>query len=228
MTPTVYLSSTEVRLSISVITSAISYFSLCQNRRKKLEGRGLHLPLLCSKRFYHRSGNISTSYPYRESLQAGAAPALEKTQLSSICSSRTSWEGHPERSSSICVQNPEGTLRKTSQVWKDTRANRSGESSAHSLRLFNSSDLLAASGLGKTKEKVQLRHAETSIRSLSTIPRVMSTTLPDKAHHGQSQEGDSRNHLWLSVTPRTPEGTGSPVPPCGSATYWLRDLWELS
>lgn len=30
----VYLSSTEVRLSISVITSAISYFSLCQKSRK--------------------------------------------------------------------------------------------------------------------------------------------------------------------------------------------------
>lgn len=50
VTPTVYLSSTEVRLSISVITSAISYFSLCENRRKKLEGRGLYLPLLDSEK----------------------------------------------------------------------------------------------------------------------------------------------------------------------------------
>lgn len=50
VTPTVYLSSTEVRLSISVITSAISYFSLCKNRRKKLEGGGLYLPLLDSEK----------------------------------------------------------------------------------------------------------------------------------------------------------------------------------
>ena len=33
-----HLSSTDVRLSISVITSAISYFSLCRDRERRLWG----------------------------------------------------------------------------------------------------------------------------------------------------------------------------------------------
>lgn len=41
--PLTYLSSTEVRLSISVITSAISYFSLCQKKEENVGvGGGLY------------------------------------------------------------------------------------------------------------------------------------------------------------------------------------------
>ena len=114
-------------------------------------------------------------------------------------------------------------------MWQDTRAKGSGESSAHSLQLFNSSPGPgAASALAKRREKVQLKRAETSIRSLTASRRVRSTTLPDTEHHGQSPGGDSRNHLWHLDTSRTAEGTGSPVPPCGSATYWLRGRWQPS